>query len=120
VIVQTILDFTALFISLVVVIVQTSVVVIEREAKKQMTAVINKLMWIACVLVSVAILAMSYTVVGDHKELAIAATTLATVIMTATLETLCYWVITHRLKAFRLRSLRTMMSSRQSLTLSGM
>jgi hypothetical protein len=115
-----IFDSTALFISLAVVIVQTSVVVIEREAKKQMTAIINKLMWIACVLISVAFLAMSYIVVGDQKELAIAATALGTVIMAATLGTLCYWVIAHRLEASRLRSLRTMPSSRQSLTMSAM
>ncbi|CAN6826425.1 unnamed protein product, partial [Brassica oleracea] len=42
-----IFDFIALFISLAVVVVQTSVVVIESKAKKQMMAVINKL---ACVL----------------------------------------------------------------------
>lgn len=111
-------DTTALFISLAVVVVQTSVVVVERKAKKQMTAIINKLMWVACVMISVAFLAMSYIVVGDQKELAIAATALGTVIMAATLGTLCYWVIAHRLKASRLRSLRTMTSSRQSLTMS--
>jgi len=44
--------------------------------KKQMTAVINKLMWITCVLISVTFLAMSYIVVGDQKKLAIAATTI--------------------------------------------
>ncbi|WZZ69159.1 hypothetical protein YC2023_080529 [Brassica napus] len=42
-----IFDFIALFISLAAVVVQTSVVVIESKAKKQMMAVINKL---ACVL----------------------------------------------------------------------
>ncbi|XP_048611458.1 ankyrin repeat-containing protein At5g02620-like, partial [Brassica napus] len=42
-----IFDFIALFISLAVVVVQTSVVVIESKAKKQMMAVINRL---ACVL----------------------------------------------------------------------
>nr|VDD07288.1 unnamed protein product [Brassica oleracea] len=42
-----IFDFIALFISLAVVVVQTSVVVIENKAKKQMMVVINKL---ACVL----------------------------------------------------------------------
>ncbi|XP_054778273.1 ankyrin repeat-containing protein At5g02620-like [Prosopis cineraria] len=116
-----IFDSTALFISLAVVVVQTSVVVIEREAKKQMTAVINKLMWLACVLISVAFIAMSYIVVGKHKWLAIAATVLGTVIMAATLGTLCYWVIAHRLEASRLRSLRrSTMSSRQSLSMSMM
>lgn len=115
-----IFDSLALFISLAVVVVQTSVVVIERKAKKQMMAVINKLMWIACVLISVAFLAMSYIVVGEHKWLAISATALGTVIMAATLGTLCYWVIAHRLEASRLRSLRTTMSSRQSLSMSMM
>ncbi|CAL0326822.1 unnamed protein product [Lupinus luteus] len=116
-----IFDSSALFISLAVVLVQTSVVVIERRAKKQMTAVINKLMWLACVLISVAFLAMSYIVVGDQKWLAIAATVIGTVIMAATLGTLFYWVIAHRLEASRLRSLRTTMSSRrQSLTMSMM
>ncbi|KAK7396524.1 hypothetical protein VNO78_17593 [Psophocarpus tetragonolobus] len=115
-----IFDSTALFISLAVVVVQTSVVVIERKAKRQMMAVINKLMWVACVLISVAFIAMSYIVVGDHKELAIAATALGTVIMAATLGTLCYWVIAHRLETSRLRSLRTTMSSRQSMSMSMM
>ncbi|WVZ08410.1 hypothetical protein V8G54_021756 [Vigna mungo] len=115
-----IFDSTALFISLAVVIVQTSVVVIERKAKRQMMAVINKLMWVACVLISVAFIAMSFIIVGDHKELAIAATAIGTVIMAATLGTLCYWVIAHRLEASRLRSLRTTMSSRQSMSLSMM
>lgn len=115
-----IFDSTALFISLAVVVVQTSVVIIDRKTKKQMTAVINKLMWIACVLISVAFMAMSYIVVGDHKELAIAATVLGTVIMVATLGTLCYWVIAHRLEASRLRSQRTMTSSRQSFAMSMM
>lgn len=115
-----IFDSTALFISLAVVVVQTSVVIIDRKTKKQMTAVINKLMWIACVLISVAFMAMSYIVVGDHKELAIATTVLGTVIMVATLGTLCYWVIAHRLEASRLRSQRTMTSSRQSFAMSMM
>ncbi|XP_061366673.1 uncharacterized protein LOC133309842 [Gastrolobium bilobum] len=115
-----IFDSTALFISLAVVVVQTSVIVIERKAKKQMMAVINKLMWIACVLISVAFLAMSYIVVGDQKGLAIAATVIGTVIMAATLGTLCYWVIAHRIEASRLRSLRSTMSSRQSLSMSMM
>lgn len=116
-----IFDSLALFISLAVVVVQTSVVVIEREAKKQMMAVINKLMWLACVLISVAFLAMSYIVVGDQKWLAISATVLGTVIMAATLGTLCYWVIAHRLEASRLRSIRrSTMSSRQSMSMSMM
>ncbi|KAI4349248.1 hypothetical protein L6164_009861 [Bauhinia variegata] len=116
-----IFDSTALFISLAVVIVQTSIVVIERKAKKQMMAIINKLMWLACVLISVAFIAMSYIVVGDQKWLAIASTAIGTVIMAATLGTLCYWVIAHRLEASKLRSLRkSTMSSRQSMSMSMM
>ncbi|KAJ7972494.1 Ankyrin repeat family protein [Quillaja saponaria] len=109
-----IFDSTALFISLAVVVVQTSVVAIERKAKKQMMAVINKLMWLACVMVSVAFLALSYIVVGNHaKWLAIAVTVIGTVIMVMTLGTMCYWVIVHRLEASKLRSLRrSTMSSR--------
>ncbi|KAJ7947725.1 Ankyrin repeat-containing protein [Quillaja saponaria] len=100
-------DSIALFISLAVVVVQTSVVVIESKAKKQMMAIINKLMWLACVLISVAFLALSFVVVGDHEKwLAIGVTILGTTIMAATLGTMCYWVIMHRIEASNLRSIR--------------
>ncbi|KAI4300174.1 hypothetical protein L6164_033582 [Bauhinia variegata] len=112
-----IFDSTALFISLAVVVVQTSVVVTSRKVKKQMTAIINKLMWLACVLISVAFLAMSYIVVGGQKWLSIAATAIGTVIMATTLGTLCYWVIAHRLEASKSRSVRrSTVSSRQSMS----
>ncbi|KAI4322187.1 hypothetical protein L6164_021904 [Bauhinia variegata] len=100
-------DSIALFISLAVVIVQTSVVVIESKAKKQMMAIINKLMWLACVLVSVAFLALSFVVVGEHERwLAIGVTIIGTTIMATTLGTMCYWVIRHRIEASNMRSLR--------------
>ncbi|KAF8402817.1 hypothetical protein HHK36_010908 [Tetracentron sinense] len=100
-------DSIALFISLAVVVVQTSVVVIESKAKKQMMAVINKLMWLACVLVSVAFLALAFIVVGSHgKWLAIGVTIIGTTIMATTLGTMCYWVIMHRIEASNLRSIR--------------
>ncbi|XVE76297.1 hypothetical protein DITRI_Ditri12bG0160800 [Diplodiscus trichospermus] len=100
-------DSIALFISLAVVVVQTSVVVIQRKAKKQMMAVINKLMWMACVLISVAFLALSYIVVGkDERWLANLITGIGTVIMVSTLGTLCYWVIVNRIEASQLRSIR--------------
>lgn len=102
-----IFDSIALFISLAVVVVQTSVVVIESKAKKQMMAVINKLMWLACVLVSVAFLALSFIVVGDRERwLAIGVTIIGTTIMAATLGTMCYWVIRHRIDASNARSIR--------------
>ncbi|XP_020215150.1 ankyrin repeat-containing protein At5g02620 [Cajanus cajan] len=100
-------DSIALFISLAVVVVQTSVVIIESKAKKQMMAIINKLMWLACVLISVAFLALSFVVVGkDQKWLAIGVTIIGTTIMAITLGTMCYWVIRHRIEASNLRSIR--------------
>ncbi|KAF5470609.1 hypothetical protein F2P56_011113 [Juglans regia] len=102
-----IFDSIALFISLAVVVVQTSVVVIESTAKKQMMAIINKLMWLACVLVSVAFLALSFVVVGEsEKWLAIGVTIIGTTIMAATLGTMCFWVIRHRIESSNLRSIR--------------
>ncbi|XP_022986837.1 ankyrin repeat-containing protein At5g02620-like isoform X1 [Cucurbita maxima] len=102
-----IFDSIALFISLAVVVVQTSVVVIESQAKKQMMAIINKLMWLACVLVSVAFLALSFVVVGERERwLAIGVTLIGTTIMATTLGTMCYWVIKHRIEASNLRSIR--------------
>ncbi|KDP44171.1 hypothetical protein JCGZ_05638 [Jatropha curcas] len=100
-------DSIALFISLAVVIVQTSVVVIESKAKKQMMAIINKLMWLACALISVAFLALSFIVVGKHEIwLAISVTIIGTGIMVTTLGTMCYWVIKHRIEASNMRSIR--------------
>lgn len=108
-----IFDATALFISLAVVVVQTSVVVIERRAKKQMMAVINKLMWLACVLVSVAFLALAYVVVGkDDRWLAIGVTIVGTLIMATTLGTMCYYVIVHRIEDSKLRRRSSMSRSR--------
>ncbi|XP_019159287.1 PREDICTED: ankyrin repeat-containing protein At5g02620-like [Ipomoea nil] len=110
-----IFDSLALFISLAVVVVQTSVVVVERKAKKQMMAVINKLMWLACAFVSVAFLALSYIVVGEEQKwLAIGVTVTGTFIMVATLGTLCYWVIMHRIEASNLRNLSK--SARSSMS----
>ncbi|KAF5190600.1 Ankyrin repeat-containing protein [Thalictrum thalictroides] len=102
-----IFDSIALFISLAVVVVQTSVVAIESAAKKQMMAVINKLMWLACVLVSVAYLALAFIVVGKHKIwLAIGITIIGTTIMATTLGIMCYWVVMHRIEASNQRNIR--------------
>ncbi|KAF8039884.1 hypothetical protein BT93_B2181 [Corymbia citriodora subsp. variegata] len=102
-----IFDSVALFISLAVVVVQTSVVVIESKAKKQMMAIINKLMWLACVLISVAFLALSFVVVGQKERwLAIGVTIIGTTIMATTLGTMIYWVIMHRIEASNLRNIR--------------
>ncbi|XP_019098889.1 PREDICTED: ankyrin repeat-containing protein At5g02620-like isoform X2 [Camelina sativa] len=102
-----IFDSIALFISLAVVVVQTSVVVIESKAKKQMMAVINKLMWLACVLISVAFLALSFVVVGEEEKwLAIWVTAIGATIMITTLGTMCYWIIQHRIEAANARNIR--------------
>ncbi|KAK9280701.1 hypothetical protein L1049_014399 [Liquidambar formosana] len=113
-------DSIALFISLAVVVVQTSVVVIESKAKKQMMAIINKLMWLACVLISVAFLALSFVVVGeDEKWLAIGVTIIGTTIMATTLGTMCYWVIMHRIEASNLRrSIRRSSLNSKSMSMS--
>lgn len=102
-----IFDSVALFISLAVVVVQTSVVVIESKAKKQMMAIINKLMWIACVLISVAFLSLCFIVVGKHERwLAIGVTIIGTTILATTLGTMCYWVVMHRIESSNKKSIR--------------
>uniref|UniRef100_A0A7C9A7K5 PGG domain-containing protein n=1 Tax=Opuntia streptacantha TaxID=393608 RepID=A0A7C9A7K5_OPUST len=110
-------DSIALFISLAVVVVQTSVVVVESKAKKQMMAIINKLMWLACVLISVSFLALSYIVVGKNGIwLAIGVTIIGATIMVTTLGTMCYWVIQHRIEAKNMRSLRKSSPGSRSLS----
>uniref|UniRef100_A0A0D9VSM0 PGG domain-containing protein n=1 Tax=Leersia perrieri TaxID=77586 RepID=A0A0D9VSM0_9ORYZ len=115
-------DSVALFISLAVVVVQTSVVVIERKAKKQMMAVINKLMWVACVLVSVAFLALSFVVVGRAERwLAVGVTIMGATILVTTIGTMLYWVIAHRIEAKRMRSIkRSSLSRSRSFSCSGL
>ncbi|KAJ9188942.1 hypothetical protein P3X46_000291 [Hevea brasiliensis] len=114
-----IFDSIALFISLAVVVVQTSVVAIESKAKKQMMAIINKLMWIACALISVAFLALSFIVVGKHEKwLAISVTIVGASIMVTTLGTMCYWVIKHRIEASNMRSIRRSSFGSRSRSLS--
>jgi len=108
-----IFDSVSLFISLAVVVVQTSVVVVECKAKKQMMAIINKLMWLACVLISVAFLALSFIVVGrSQRWLAIGVTIMGTTILATTLGTMCYWVIVHRMEAKKLRDIKKSSLSR--------
>jgi hypothetical protein len=64
-------------------------------------------MWLACVLISVSFLALSFVVVGkDQRWLAIGVTVIGTTIMATTLGTMCYWVIQHRIEASNLRSIR--------------
>lgn len=98
-------DSLALFISLAVVVVQTSVVVIEQKAKKQLVFVINKLMWMACLFISIAFISLTYVVVGLHSRwLAIYATVIGSLIMLSTIGSMCFCVILHRMEATKLRA----------------
>ncbi|TMW88041.1 hypothetical protein EJD97_019108 [Solanum chilense] len=97
----------SLFISLAVVVVQTTIVVIESRAKKKMMSIINKLMWVACLFISIAYLSLSYIVVGNHNLwMPVLISVLGAVIMSTTLGTLCYWIVMNRVRSSNRRSLR--------------
>ncbi|CAA6663888.1 unnamed protein product [Spirodela intermedia] len=111
-------DSLALFISLAVVVVQTSIVVIEQKAKRQMVFVINKLMWLACLFIFVAFVSLTYIVVGRRNWwLTVATTVVGAIIMLTTLGSMCYCIITHRLEQKNMRNLRrNSMSQSHSLS----
>lgn len=89
-----------------VVVVQTSVVVTERKVNKQLMAIINKLMWLTCVIDSVAYLGLSFVVVGKQEmRLAICVTIIGTTILSVTIGTMCYWVIKHRIDSKNSRNI---------------
>ncbi|XP_075523653.1 ankyrin repeat-containing protein At5g02620-like [Primulina tabacum] len=114
-------DSFALFISLAVVLVQTSVVVIEHQAKKQLVFVINKLMWLACLFISIAFISLTYIVVGAHEKwLAIYATVLGSIIMMTTIGSMCYCVVQHRLEDSRMRTIRRGETLSRSFSMSNM
>ncbi|VYS45111.1 unnamed protein product [Arabidopsis thaliana] len=116
-----IFDSLALFISLAVVVVQTSVVVIEQKAKKNLVFVINKLMWLACLFISVAFVSLSFIVVGKEDIwLAICATIIGGTIMLTTIGAMCYCVVMHRIEESKLKSLRKERSKSKSFSLSHM
>ncbi|KDO51600.1 hypothetical protein CISIN_1g006802mg [Citrus sinensis] len=112
-------DSLALFISLAVVVVQTSVVVIEEKAKRQLVFVINKLMWLACLFISIAFISLTYVVVGEHSRwLAVSATVIGGTIMLTTIGSMCYCVILHRMEAKKLRNIRKAESRSRSFSMS--
>ncbi|KAL0366578.1 UNVERIFIED_CONTAM: Ankyrin repeat-containing protein [Sesamum radiatum] len=112
-------DSVALFISLAVVVVQTSVVVIEEKAKKQLMFVINKLMWLACLSISIAFISLTYIVVGSHERwLAVYATVIGSTIMLTTIGSMCYCVVRHRLQDSRMRNIRKARTLSRSFSLS--
>ncbi|KAG8057435.1 hypothetical protein GUJ93_ZPchr0002g25550 [Zizania palustris] len=106
-IVFLVFDAMALFISLAVVVVQTSLIVVEQKAKKKMVFVMNKLMWFACLCISAAFIALTYVVVGrDDRWLAWCTMAIGTVIMLATLGSMCYCIIAHRMEEKNLKRIR--------------
>nr|GMD90906.1 ankyrin repeat-containing protein At5g02620-like [Ipomoea batatas] len=112
-------DSLALFISIAVVVVQTSVVVIEQKAKKQMVFIINKLMWAACLFISVAFISLTYVVVGTREQwLAIYSTVVGGVIMLTTIGSMCYCVVRHRLEESRMRNIRKAETLSRSFSMS--
>ncbi|KAL3619878.1 hypothetical protein CASFOL_034790 [Castilleja foliolosa] len=112
-------DSVALFISLAVVVVQTSVVVIEHGAKKQLMFVINKLMWLACLFISIAFISLTYIVVGVHEQwLAIYATVIGGTIMMTTIGSMCYCVVQHRIEDSRMRNIRKASTLSRSFSMS--
>lgn len=112
-------DSLALFISLAVVVVQTSVVVIEQKAKKQLVFVINKLMWMACLFISIAFISLTYVVVGSHARwLAVCATVIGSVIMLTTIGAMCYCVILNRIADAKKRNIRKAESRSRSFSVS--
>ncbi|KAL6343253.1 hypothetical protein AAG906_022169 [Vitis piasezkii] len=112
-------DSLALFISLAVVVVQTSVVVIEQKAKKQLVFVINKLMWMACLFISIAFISLTYVVVGSHARwLAVCATVIGSVIMLTTIGAMCYCVIVNRIAEAKKRNIRKAESRSRSFSVS--
>ncbi|XP_073108611.1 ankyrin repeat-containing protein At5g02620-like [Elaeis guineensis] len=106
-------DSLALFISLAVVVVQTSLIVVEQKAKRMMVFVMNKLMWLACLFISVSFISLTYVVVGhDDWWLAWSTMAIGASIMLTTLGSMCYCIIVHRLEEKNLRNIRRASVSR--------
>ncbi|KAK2993778.1 hypothetical protein RJ640_018068 [Escallonia rubra] len=112
-------DSMSLFISLAVVVVQTSLVVIEEKAKKQLMFVINKLMWCACLFISIAFISLTYVVVGSHELwLAVYATVIGGSIMLTTIGSMCYCVVRHRIEDSKMRNIRRAEALSRSFSMS--
>ncbi|XWS66985.1 hypothetical protein CRYUN_Cryun05aG0247600 [Craigia yunnanensis] len=88
---------TALFTSLVVVVVQITVVRGELKSERRVVEVINKLMWLAAVCTSISFISSSYIVVGRHNRwAAILITVIGGVIMAGVLGTMTYFVVKNK------------------------
>lgn len=99
-------DSLALFISLAVVVAQTSLIVVEQKAKTLMVFVVNKLMWLACLFISISFISLTYIVVG-RKDWWLAWCTMAigASIMLTTIGSMCYFIVAHRIEEKSLRNI---------------
>lgn len=87
------LNSTALFISLSVVVVQITLVAWDTRAQKQVVSVVNKMMWAACISTCGAFLSISFVVVGKKSSwMATTITVVGAPILVGTLISLCYFV----------------------------
>lgn len=92
------LNATALFLSLAVVVVQITLVAWETGAQKQVVQVVNKLMWAACLSTCGAFLSISFVVVGRSIWMATTVTLIGGPIMIGTLVMMSYLVLRQRFK----------------------
>ncbi|KAK4484087.1 hypothetical protein RD792_011307 [Penstemon davidsonii] len=95
------LDSTALFISLSVVVVQITLVAWDTRAQKQVVSVVNKMMWAACISTCGAFLSISFVVVGRKSSwMATTITVVGAPILVGTLISLCYFVFRQHFGSF--------------------
>lgn len=93
------LNATALFISLAVVVAQITLVAWATGAQKQVVSVVNKLMWTACLSTCAAFLSLAYVVVGKQASwMAVTITAIGGPIMVGTLLTMSYLVLKQRFR----------------------
>lgn len=91
------LNATALFISLAVVVIQITLVAWETGAQKLVVSIMNKLMWAACVGTLGAFLSLAFVVVGKSSSwMAITITAIGVPMMVGTLGLMCYMVFRQR------------------------
>lgn len=95
------LNATALFISLAVVVVQITLVAWDTRAQKRVVSVVNKLMWAACACTCGSFLSVAFVVVGDDSSwMAITVTVMGAPILIGTLASMCYFVFRQRFGCF--------------------
>ncbi|KAL6187534.1 hypothetical protein ACLB2K_038932 [Fragaria x ananassa] len=101
------LNATALFISLAVVVVQITLVAWDTRAQQQVVSVVNKLMWAACACTCGAFLGIAFVVVGKGSSwMAITITAVGAPILIGTLASMCYFVFRQHFGSFRRDSQR--------------